>query len=139
MLNLAALGFIVPSHLYEERESHITVTEGDSVYDAAVPGGLRVNRSLLLMFSAFFLFEKKLCRSEPLLWWWNKYTTYHELIPATTLGVTIVHLKSCWRTRVIGVSTNNVLVSFHRTLRVPDARVNNIPKVCFSFHFFHIE
>lgn len=103
-------GFFVPRDLNEESKLQITVTEGDSVYDAAVPGGLQVNRS------------------EPLLWWWNKYTTYHGLIPATTPGVTIVNLKSSWRTRVIGVSTNNVFVSFHRTLRVPDAGVNHLPE-----------
>ena len=56
MLNLeAALGLIVPSHLYEECELHITVTEGDSVYDAAVPGGLRVNRYIIDVLSIFFL------------------------------------------------------------------------------------
>ena len=53
MLNLAALGLIVPSHLYEECELHITVTEGDSVYDAAVPGGLRVNRYIVDVLSIF--------------------------------------------------------------------------------------
>ena len=44
MLNLATLGFIVPADLIEERELRITMTEGDSVYDATVPGGLKVNR-----------------------------------------------------------------------------------------------
>jgi len=55
MLNLATLGFIVPSHLDEERELRITVTEGDSVYDAAVPGGLRVNRYIVDVLSIFSL------------------------------------------------------------------------------------
>ena len=53
MLNLATLGFIVPSKLDEERELRITVTEGDSVYDAAVPGGLRVNRYVVDVPSIF--------------------------------------------------------------------------------------
>ena len=44
MLNLAILGFIVPVDLIEEPELRITVTEGHSVYDATVPGGLKVNR-----------------------------------------------------------------------------------------------
>ena len=44
MSNLAILGFIVPAYLNEEPELRITVTEGHSVYDATVPGGLKVNR-----------------------------------------------------------------------------------------------
>ena len=39
-----ALGFNPPTWLYEEPELRISVTEGDSVYDATVPGGLKVNR-----------------------------------------------------------------------------------------------
>ena len=53
ILNLAALGFIVPEDLCEERELRITVTEGDSVYDAAVPGELRVNRYIVDVLSIF--------------------------------------------------------------------------------------
>lgn len=37
-------GFLSPSHLYEERELRITVTDGNSAYDASSPGGLKVNR-----------------------------------------------------------------------------------------------
>ena len=37
-------GFLSPSHLYEERDLHITVTDGSSVYDASSPGGLQVNK-----------------------------------------------------------------------------------------------
>ena len=39
-----AIGFLPPTRLYEEPELHISVTEGDSVYDATTPGGLKVNR-----------------------------------------------------------------------------------------------
>ena len=39
-----ALGFESPFRLYEEPELCISVTEGDSVYDATIPGGLKVNR-----------------------------------------------------------------------------------------------
>jgi hypothetical protein len=38
------LGFEPPSSLSEEPELRISVTEGDSVYDATTPGGLKVNR-----------------------------------------------------------------------------------------------
>ena len=38
----------------------------------------------------------------------------------------------------MGVSANNVLVSFHRTLRVPEARVNDLPEVFCPFHIFSI-
>ena len=38
------LGFKPPDHLYEDRELRISVTEGDSVYDATIPGGLKVNK-----------------------------------------------------------------------------------------------
>ena len=38
------LGFKSPTSLYEEPELHISVTEGNSVYDATVPGGLKVNK-----------------------------------------------------------------------------------------------
>ena len=53
MLNRATLGFFVPDRLAEERELRITVTEGDSVYDAAVPGGLRVNRYIVDVLNIF--------------------------------------------------------------------------------------
>ena len=53
MLNLATLGFIVPYKLDEECELRITVTEGDSVYDGAVPGGLRVNRYIVDVLTLF--------------------------------------------------------------------------------------
>ena len=52
-LNLAALGFIVPEDLCEERRLRITMTEGDSVYDAAVPGELRINRYIVDVLSIF--------------------------------------------------------------------------------------
>ena len=41
---LGALGFETPIRLYEEPKLRISVTEGNSVYDAAIPGGLKVNR-----------------------------------------------------------------------------------------------
>ena len=44
MSELRTVGFLSPSVLFEERELRITVTDGDSVYDAAFPGGLKVNR-----------------------------------------------------------------------------------------------
>ena len=60
MLNLATLGFTVPYKLTEERELRISVTEGDSVYDAAVPGGLRVNRYIIDVLSIFSFREETL-------------------------------------------------------------------------------
>ena len=39
-----ALGFEPPTYIYEEPELHISVTDGDSVYDATIPGGLKVNK-----------------------------------------------------------------------------------------------
>ena len=39
-----SLGFEPPSYLIEDRELCISVTEGDSVYDATIPGGLKVNK-----------------------------------------------------------------------------------------------
>ena len=44
MSELDALGFKAPTWLYEEPKLRISVTEGDSVYDAATPGGLKVNK-----------------------------------------------------------------------------------------------
>ena len=38
------LGFKPPDRLDEEPELRISVTEGDSVYDASTPGGLKVNK-----------------------------------------------------------------------------------------------
>ena len=38
------LGFESPTYLYEEPQLRISVTEGDSVYDATIPGGLQVNK-----------------------------------------------------------------------------------------------
>ena len=38
------IGFEPPDGLHEESELRISVTEGDSVYDASTPGGLKVNK-----------------------------------------------------------------------------------------------
>ena len=38
------LGFKPPYDLLEDRELRISVTEGDSVYDATISGGLKVNK-----------------------------------------------------------------------------------------------
>ena len=40
----SALGFVPPDSLKEDRKLRISVTEGDSVYDATIPGGLKVNK-----------------------------------------------------------------------------------------------
>ena len=44
MSEAGALGFESPTRLYEEPELRISVTEGDSVYDATTPGSLKVNK-----------------------------------------------------------------------------------------------
>ena len=38
------LGFKPPDDLYEDRELRISLTEGESVYDATIPGGLKINK-----------------------------------------------------------------------------------------------
>lgn len=102
--------FLSPNRLYEEPELRIIVTDGNSDYDASSPGGLKVNRF------------------EPLLWWWNKYTSYHGLAPTTTPGHTIAQLKNDHTTmRKTGVDVAGVTFLFHRTLRVPDTGINKLP------------
>ena len=44
ILHAGTPGFEPPTWLYEEPEIRISVTEGDSVYDATSPGGLKVNK-----------------------------------------------------------------------------------------------
>ena len=44
ILHSGTPGFEPPAWLYEEPELRISVTEGDSVYDATSPGGLKVNK-----------------------------------------------------------------------------------------------
>ena len=44
MSEAGALGFEPPACLYEDPKLHISVTEGDSVYDATTPGGLKINK-----------------------------------------------------------------------------------------------
>ena len=43
-------------------------------------------------FCSTITYEEK-CRSEPLLWWWNKYTAHHGLTLATTPSQTIAKLQ----------------------------------------------
>ena len=42
MSEAGALGFEPPKYLYEE--IRISVSEGNSVYDATIPGGFKVNK-----------------------------------------------------------------------------------------------
>ena len=65
------------------------------------------------------------CRSEPLLWWWNKYTAYHGLTRATTPSQTIAELQH----DPSGVVAGGARFIFHRTLRVPEGGINNLPAV----------
>ena len=65
------------------------------------------------------------CRSEPLLWWWNKYTAYHGLTHATTPSQTISRLQR----NPAGVVVGGTQFIFHRTFRVPDSGINNLPAV----------
>ncbi|TFK31764.1 hypothetical protein BDQ12DRAFT_739804 [Crucibulum laeve] len=97
-------GYRVPNNLTESQILKITVSDGPSVYDASVEGGLKISRS------------------EPLLWWWNKYLSYHNLAPPSTPGQTTAHLEDDG-----GVHVGGVTLHFHRTLRVPDTGVNPLP------------
>ncbi|KAJ7116465.1 hypothetical protein C8R44DRAFT_739177 [Mycena epipterygia] len=93
-------GYIRPDSLNEERELQITVVDGDSSYDGTLPGGLQLQIS----------------RSEPLRWWYNKYTEYHGTAPASTPGQTVAEVDLIQG----GIWAGGVHFQFHRTLRVPD-------------------
>ena len=67
----------------------------------------------------------KKCRFEPLLWWWNKYAAYHGLIPATTPSQTIAEIQH----NPPGVVAGGTRFIFHRTLRVPEGGISNLPAV----------
>jgi hypothetical protein len=57
----------------------------------------------------------------PLIWWWNKYNTYHGLSPSTTPGHTIATLNSNGH----AIAIAGVELRFHHTLRVPDSEDEN--------------
>ena len=57
----------------------------------------------------------------PIIWWWNKYNTYHGLLPSTTPGHTIATLASNGHALAIAGAE----LQFHRTLRVPDSEEKN--------------
>ena len=44
MSEAGALGFEPPDSLNEDTKLHISVTDGDSIYDATIPGGLKINK-----------------------------------------------------------------------------------------------
>ena len=74
----------------------------------------------------------KIRRSEPLLWWWNKYSAYHGLTLATTPSQTIAKLQH----NPTGVVVGGARFIFHRTLRVPEDGISNLPAVRRSFAYF---
>ena len=77
----------------------------------------------------------KKCRSEPLLWWWNKYTAYHGLTSATTPSQTIAKNQKN-KHDPVGVVVGGARFIFHRTLRVPEVGISNLPAVSRSFLHF---
>ena len=66
---------------------------------------------------------------EPLLWWWNKYTAYHGLTLATTPSQTIARLQRNLDSAVVQVVVTGARFIFHRTLRVPEGGISNLPAV----------
>ena len=83
----------------------LTVTEGDSVFDATSPGGLEISKN------------------EPLLWWKDKYDEYHGTSAP-------VPMKSEIEWTQDSVIIDNVKISCHRTLRVPEGdEISELPPV----------
>jgi len=67
-------------------------------------------------------------RSEPLLWWWNKYEAYHGLAHARTTGQTVAEVEPNGK----GIELGEIKFQFHRTLRVPDSmEKNKLPLVSY--------
>ena len=79
--------------------------------------------------------SKKIYRSEPLLWWWNKYTAYHGLTLATTPSQTKAKLQR--NPAGAQVVAGGACFIFHRTLRVPESEINNLPAVCRPSRIFN--
>ncbi|TFK29558.1 hypothetical protein FA15DRAFT_610192 [Coprinopsis marcescibilis] len=96
---VAEAGFNRPAHFLEETTLPITVTEGTSVYDASAPGGLQISKT------------------EPLLWWKDKYDEYHGSLS----GDKILPMKTEVRWNSDTISVAEVDIKCHRTLRVPDS------------------
>ncbi|KAJ7841364.1 hypothetical protein B0H14DRAFT_2586961 [Mycena olivaceomarginata] len=94
-------GYLRPDSLVEDsqRKLCISVVDGDSSYDATSPGGLQISRT------------------EPLRWWYNKYTEYHGISGASTPGQTIAKLDLIFG----GIWAGGTHFQFHRTLRVPES------------------
>ncbi|KAJ7352378.1 hypothetical protein DFH08DRAFT_858698 [Mycena albidolilacea] len=94
-------GYLRPDSLVEDsqRKLCISVVDGDSSYDATSPGGLQISRT------------------EPLRWWYNKYTEYHGISGASTPGQTIAKLDLISG----GIWAGGTHFQFHRTLRVPES------------------
>lgn len=68
-------------------------------------------------------------RDTPLIHWWNKYSAYHGLAPASTPRHTIATLDHTGEI----ITAAGVDFRLHRTLRVPDSvKMNDLPPVCSS-------
>ncbi|KIM86505.1 hypothetical protein PILCRDRAFT_328093 [Piloderma croceum F 1598] len=98
---ISSKGYDIPTLM--EASMLVTVTEQETEFDATAPGGLKIEKSM------------------PLIWWWNKYNTYHGLAPSTTPGHTIATLESNGH----AIMTSGIEIQFHRTLRVPDSEEKN--------------
>ncbi|TFK29557.1 hypothetical protein FA15DRAFT_700142 [Coprinopsis marcescibilis] len=109
-------GYLPPDEFEEDNViGPITVTDGDSVYDATATGGLQISRS------------------EPLMWWRNKYDEYHDLSPQD------IPMKTELSWNRESVSVGDLQISFHRTLRVPDNEsANALPPGLGKFPLFPV-
>ena len=67
-------------------------------------------------------------RTTPLIHWWNKYSAYHGLSPASTPRHTIATLDHTGKT----IAAAKVNFKLYRTLRVPDSVENELPPVSSS-------
>jgi hypothetical protein len=98
-------GYLRPTKFEEDDAICFRFTQGVSVFDATVPGGLQINKN------------------EPLLWWMNKYEEYHGKPTEIPLRTEVV-----WREDTLQVG--EVAIRCHRTLRVPDSgKASYLPPV----------
>ncbi|TFK29554.1 hypothetical protein FA15DRAFT_752670 [Coprinopsis marcescibilis] len=109
-------GYVPPDEFEEDNiVGPITVADGDSVYDAKAPGGLQISKS------------------EPLMWWRNKYDEYHNLAPRE------IPMKTDLSWNRESVTIDKLEISFHRTLRVPDNESKNaLPPSLGKFPLFSV-
>ncbi|KIJ66163.1 hypothetical protein HYDPIDRAFT_27346 [Hydnomerulius pinastri MD-312] len=100
---IRAQGYEAPSIISSSGGFTVTVSDKD-VFDACAPGGLQISSST------------------PLIHYYTKYNAYHNITPSHIPSHTTASARE-----EKSVTVGGVEFRFHRTLRVPEGRVSQLP------------